>query len=225
MYLRLFRPFLSLALALLVPAQLPGQESATAMVYANGQTWVNGTEVPKSVAVFMGDTLQTRQDASASIGVNGSSVMVLSDSLIKYEGASVAVDRGTVRVSTANGFSAHVCEVKAWPAANVPTQYQFTHSDRNVIVTATKGDVIVDDHGDRKTVAEGQQITREDGCEAAAKKNPKRRPGASTAAAGGILSSPPLLYTGIGIVGGITTWVLLQGGDPISPKCPDNSCQ
>jgi hypothetical protein len=219
-----FRSVVSIVLTLLVPAQLLAQGLASGMVYANGPAWVNGTEIPKSVAVFSGDTLQTNQDSSANIGTNGSSVMVLSDSLVKYEGSSVGVDRGSVRVSTESGFSAHACDVKARPANNTPTQYQFTHNDKRVAINATKGDVVVEDHEGTKTVKEGQEVTRDDGCELAAKKNPKKRPGATTAAGGGILSSSPAIYTGIGIIGGITTWVLLQDDDPLSPACPDKTC-
>jgi hypothetical protein len=219
------RPFVSLLLTLLVPAQLLSQEPASGMVYASGTAWVNGTEVPKSVAVFPGDTLQTKQDASANIGSNGSSVMVLADSLLKYEGTAVAVDHGTVRVTTGTGFAAHACEVKARPADNVPTQYQFTHNDHRVEIVATKGDVIVEDHEGSKTLKEGNQTSREDGCEAAAKKNPRRVPGATPAASGGVLSSSIAVRTGIGIVTGITIWVLLQGDDPMSPACPDKTCK
>ncbi|MBI3475240.1 MAG: hypothetical protein HY010_05885 [Acidobacteria bacterium] len=221
---RVFLPVVSMALTLLVPVRLLGQESASGMVYVNGSATVNGTEIPKSVAVFPGDALETKQDASATINTNGSSVMVFSDSLVKYEGPSVGVDRGSVRVNTGSGFEAHACEVKARPVNNTPTQYQFTHTDGHVTVIATKGDVTVEDHQDSKTVKEGEQATRDDGCAVAAKKNPKRRPGATTAAGGGILSSPTAVYTGIAIVGGITTWVWLQGDDPISPACPTNDC-
>ena len=221
----LLRSVVSIVLTLLVPAQLLGQDSASGMVHVNGTAWVNGTEVPKSIAVSSGDMLQTKQDSSANIDTNGSSVMVLSDSLVKYEGSSVGVDRGSVRVSTQSGFAAHACEVKARPANIAPTQYQFTHNDRRVAVIAMKGDVIVEDHEGSKTVSEGQQTTRDDGCEVAAKKNPKKRPGATTAAGGGILSSPSALYTGIAIVGGITTWVLLQDDNPLSPACPTQNCQ
>lgn len=221
---RAFRPVVSIVLALLVPAQLLGQNPGGGMVYANGTAWVNGEEIPKSGAVFPGDTLQTKPDSSANIGTNGSSVMVLSDSLVKYEGTSVDVDRGSVRVTTGSGFAAHACAVKARPADNTQTQYQFVHNNRRVEVIATKGDVIVEDRDSSKRVAEGQQVSRDDGCEPVAKKSTKRRPGAATAAGGGILSSPIAVYTGIGIVGGITTWVLLQGDDPLSPACPDNTC-
>ena len=150
---------------------------------------------------------------------------MFSDSLLKYEGTSVAVDRGSVRVNTSTSFEAHACQVKATPVSNTATQYQFAHNDGHVTVVATKGDVTVEDHQGSKTVKEGEQATRDDGCEVAAKKNPKRRPGATTAAGGGLLSTPAALYTGIGVVTGITTWVLLQGDDPISPKCPTKDCK
>jgi hypothetical protein len=234
---RAFLPVVSMALTLLVPVQLLGQESASGMVYANGSASVNGTEIPKSVVVFPGDKLETKADASATIGTNGSSVMVFSDSLVKYEGTSVEVDRGSVRVNTSSGFEAYACQVKARPVDNSATQYQFTHNDGHVTVIATKGDVFVDDrHGSQtdqrsktdqesKRVKEGEQATRDDGCAVAARKSPKRRPGAATAAGSGILSSSTALYTGIGIVGGVTTWVLVQGDDPISPACPSKNCQ
>ncbi len=221
----MFRSVLSIMLTLLVPAQLLSQDAPSAIVHVNGPAWVNGTEIPKSIALSSGDMLQTKSDSSANISTNGSAVMVLPDSLVKYEGVSVGVDHGSVRVITESAFAAHACEVNARPANNASTQYQFTHNDGRVVVIATKGDVIVEDHNQSKTIQEGQETTRDDGCESAAKKNPKRPHGASPAASGGILSSPIALYTGIGIVGGVTTWVLLQGDDPLSPACPNNTCQ
>jgi hypothetical protein len=233
----------SVALTLMVSSPSRGQESASGMVYANGSASVNGTQVPKSVAVFPGDTVQTDSGASANIGSSGSSVMLLSDSKVKYEGTSVGVDHGSVRIDTASAFEAHACAVWARPVNQTATQYEFTHNDGHVLVLALKGDVIVegrrrtsDREGDQKRnrdrvnagqnlVKEGEQATRDDGCEVAEKKNPKRRPGASAAAGGGILSSSIALYTGIGIVGGVTIWVLLQGDDPLSPACPTKTCQ
>src|SRR5215813_2513873 len=118
-----FRSALSVLFALLLPIQLPAQDSASAMVYSNGTAWVNGAAVPKSVAVFNGDTLQTKEDSSANITVTGSNVMVLQGSVAKYEGTSVGIDHGSVRISTTNGFSAHVCEVKVRPVNLAATEY------------------------------------------------------------------------------------------------------
>jgi hypothetical protein len=230
---RAFLPAMSMALTLLVPMQLLGQESASGMVYANGSVTVNGTEIPKSVAVFPGDKLETKPDASATIGANGSSVMMFSDSLVRYEGTSVGVDRGSVRVNTSSGFEAYACEVKARPVDNTATQYQFTHNDGHVTVVAIKGDVFVEErHGpttgqesktdqESKRVKEGEQATRDDGCEVA--KTPRHAPSAPSS-----IGNPKILYPAIGITGGVITWILLRGGhdhQPISPECPDPGCQ
>jgi len=72
----------------------------------NGAAWLNGSEVPKSAAVFSGDMLQTRPDSTASIQSNGSSVMVLADSLVKFEGPAVELEHGAVRVTTSRGLAA-----------------------------------------------------------------------------------------------------------------------
>jgi hypothetical protein len=223
-----------MALTLLVPVQLLGQESASGMVYANGSASVNGTEIPKSVAVFPGDKLETNPDGSATIGTNGSSIMVFSDSLVKYEGSSVGVDRGSIRVNTASGFEAYACKVKARPVDNSATQYQFTHNDGHVTVIAMKGDVFVEDRQGAKTdqesqtgkesnrVKEGEQTTRDDGCEVAAK-SPRHAPSAPSS-----IGNPKILYPTIGITGGVITWILLRGGHdhaPISPACPTQGCQ
>ena len=182
------------------------------MVYANGPASVNGTEIPKSVAIFPGDMLETRQESSANLTTTGSSVMVLADSQVKYEGSSVEVDRGTVRVSTESGFAAHACEVKARPANPTPTQYQFTHNDSRVTVTATKGDVTVEDHEGTKTLQEGQQITRGDGCAPANERREPHRPLG--------FGSPTARYIEIAVVGGIITWILWPHDKPLSPASP-----
>ena len=234
MYRRAFLSVVSMALTVLVPLQTLGQESASGMVYANGSATVNGSEIPQSVAVFPGDQLETKPDSSATIGSNGSSVTVFSNSLVTYEGTSAGVDRGSVRITTASGFEAHACEVRARPASNIATQYQFAHTDGHVTVMAIKGDVIVEDHPGASTerskadqesktgrgstiVKEGEQTTRDDGCE----KAPKRRPSPAVG-----IGNPPVLYTGIGITGGILIWWLIHehGHKPVSPACPSNSC-
>src|SRR5258707_6124885 len=91
---------LSLVLAMLLPAQLLAADSASAMLYSNGTAWVNGSAVPKSAAVFDGDLVQTRPDSSANLNANGSSVMVLADSLVKFQGSAVEGADAAVRLST-----------------------------------------------------------------------------------------------------------------------------
>src|SRR5215471_277561 len=107
---------LACLLAFLLPMQLLAKDSTAAMVYASGAAWVNGTEVPKSAALFAGDMLQTRPEATANINASGSSIMVLSDSLVKYQGPSVEVEHGAVRIliSTGPGATAGGVRGKPW---------------------------------------------------------------------------------------------------------------
>lgn len=219
------RSAVSLMMALIVPAQLMAADAASGMLYTNGSTWVNGSAVPKSTAVFAGDLVQTQPDSSANISARGSSVMVLADSLVKFEGPAVELEHGAVRVTTAQGLAAHAGEVTVKPAGNSWTEFQVQDVDGTVHIAANKGDLLVQDQQGTTTVQEGQQTTRDDTSNPEQKKKRRKRGvGAATAASGGILSSPTAVYVGLGIVGGVTTWVLLQGDDPLSPTCPGHQC-
>jgi hypothetical protein len=220
------RSALSIMLAMLVPAQLLAADSASAMLYSNGTAWINGSTVPKSAAVFDGDLVQTRPDSTANLSASGSSVMVLADSLVKFQGAAVELEHGAVRVSTAHGLATQAGEVTVKPAGNSWTEFQVTDVDGQVQIVASKGDLTVQDQQGTTTVQQGQQTTRDDTSNPEKKKRKKRKgTGAATAAGGGILSSSAAVYTGIAVVGGITTWVLLQGEDPVSPACPTADCR
>ena len=221
----IWRSALCLLLATLVPAQLLAADAASAMLYANGSAWVNGSSVPKSAPVFAGDLVQTRPDSSVHISSTGSSVMVLADSLVKFEGPAVELQHGAVRVTTSKGLATHAGEVTVKPAGDGWTEFQVTDVDGTVQIAANKGDVTIQDQQGTTTLQQGQQTTRDDTSNPEQKKKRKRRgAGAATAAGGGILSTSTAVYIGIGIVGGITTWVLLQGDDPLSPACPTDPC-
>src|ERR1700690_941153 len=137
-----FRSAVCCLLSVLFPAQVMlAGETATAMLYTNGAAWLNGSEVPKSAAVFAGDMLQTRPDSTASIQANGSNVMVMADSLVKFEGPAVEIEHGGVRVTTSRGLAARAGDVTIKPAANTWTEFQVTDVDGRVQIAANKGDV------------------------------------------------------------------------------------
>ncbi len=78
----------------------------------------------KTVAMFSGDMLQTRPDSTASIQSNGSSVMVMADSLVKFEGPAVEIEHGGVRVTTSRGMAARAGDVTIKPAGASWTEFQ-----------------------------------------------------------------------------------------------------
>jgi hypothetical protein len=213
-------------LTILFPAQVMlAGETASAMLYTNGAAWLNGSEVPKSAAVFTGDMLQTRPDSTARIQANGSSVMVLADSLVKFEGPAVELEHGAVRVTTSRGLAARAGDVTVKPTSNSWTEFQVTDVDGRMQIAANKGDLTVQDDQGTTTVTQGQQTTRDDTSDTGKKKKKRRHgTGAAPAAGGGIMSSPYVVYGGLGVAGGVGLWVWLQSEPPVSPACPSNSC-
>jgi len=213
-------------LAILFPAQVMlAGETASAMLYTSGAAWLNGSVVPKSAALFAGDMLQTRSDSTASIQSNGSNVMVLADSLVRFEGPAVELEHGSVRVTTSRGLAARAGDVTVKPASNSWTEFQVTDVDGRVQIAANKGDVTVQDDKGTTTVTQGQQTTRDDTSDTEKKKRKKRAAGAAVGAGGGIMSSTAAIAGGLGVVGGVAVWVWLQSGAPVSPACPTNPCQ
>jgi hypothetical protein len=194
------------------------------MLYTAGSAWLNGSAVPKSAAVYTGDLLQTRADSTASIQANGSSVMVMADSLVKFEGPAVEVEHGGVRVTTSKALAAHAGDVIIKPAGNSWTEFQVVDVDGRVQIAANKGDVTVQDNQGTTTVTQGQQTTRDDTSDTDKKKKKKRK-GVAAAGTGGIMSSPWVVYGATGVVVGGVTWILLQHSPPASPSCPTNPCQ
>ncbi len=221
-----FRSAVCCLLAILFPAQMMlAGETASAMLYTNGAAWLNGSEVPKSAAVFAGDMLQTRPDSTARIQSNGSSVMVLADSLVKFDGPAVEIEHGAVRVTTSRGLAARAGDVTVKPATNSWTEFQVTDVDGRVQIAANKGDLTVQDDKGTTTVTQGQETTRDDTADTEKKKKKRRRGnGAAPAAGGGVMSSTPVIYGGLAAVGAVGVWVLLQNERPVSPACPANTC-
>ncbi|MGA7560229.1 MAG: hypothetical protein WCF61_01370 [Terriglobales bacterium] len=224
-----FRSVVCCLLAIVFPAQMMlAGETASAMLYTNGSAWVNGTEAPKSIAMFAGDLLQTRPDSTASIQANGSNVMVLADSLVKFEGPAVELEHGSVRVTTARGLAAVAGDVTIKPAGDAWTEFQVTDVNGQVQIAANKGDVTVQDDKGTTTVAQGQQTTRDDtNANDNEKKKKKRRKaaGAATAATGGIMSSSTAVYVGLAGLGGAAIWIWTREPSPVSPACPTNPCE
>lgn len=213
------RCVLSCVLAILFPMQLLAADSASAMLYTNGAAWLNGSAVPKSAAVFSGDLVQTQADSTANINAAGSSVMVGSDSLVKFEGPAVQIEHGSVRVATSRGLATTAGEVTVKPAGNGWTEFQVTDVDGQVQIAASKGDLSIQDQQGTTTLTQGQQTTRDDTSEKR-KKHRRRGTGAEPAAHGGIMSSTQAILTGSAIVSGVTAWVLLQSKQPLSPASP-----
>ena len=216
------RSMVSCVLLLIVPASLLAADSGAAMLYAEGAAWLNGAHVPNSTAIFAGDLVQTRSDSAANIHSPGSSITVLGDSLIEFEGGSLTVKRGGVSVSTSKGIATMAGDVRVSPLSNAWTEFNVTDTDGTVRIAARKGDLTVTDDKGTVTLAQGQETTRDEQSDQNEKhaKNKKRASGAVPAAGGATLNSPIAIGLGGGAIIGVTAWVLLKNDNPVSPATP-----
>jgi hypothetical protein len=220
-----FCKMVSCVLVVLVPGSMFAADTGAAMLYATGGTWLNGGHVPKSSAIFAGDMVQTRSDSAANIHAAGSSITVLGDSLVQFEGDSLKVEHGGVSVSTSKSVSTIAGDVKVTPASNTWTEFNVVDTDGTVRIAARKGDVTITDDNGTETLAQGQETTRDEQSDQNDKKRKKKRAagaGAAPAAGGGALNSPIAIGIGGAAVIGVTAWVLLKttNDDALSPTKP-----
>jgi hypothetical protein len=199
------------------PGALFAADQAGAMLYSHGSALLNGANIPRSSAIFPGDLVQTTKDSVANINATGSTVLVLNDSLVQYQGSTVTLEHGGVTVSTSRSMATRAEDVNISPASGVLTEFEVRDLDGTVQIVARKGDLTIrDDSGATTTLAQGQETTREES--ESQKKKKKRAGGAVPGAAGGALDSPVAIGIGTGIVVGVAAWVLIQSDNPASPS-------
>jgi hypothetical protein len=201
-------------MVVILPVSMFAADQASAMVYSHGPALLNGNSIPRMSALFSGDLVQTNKDSVANINATGSSVLVLNDSLVQYEGKSVSLEHGGVTVSTSKSLATQVGAVIISPAAGVLTEFEVRDVDGTVKIVARKGDLTIKDDAGTTTLAQGQETTRE---ESRRDKNSKKRGGGSVpGAAGGALNSPVAIGIGTGIIVGVAAWAVIQSDDPVS---------
>ena len=219
------RKMVSCVLIFLFPSSMFAADSNAAMLHTNGAAWVNGAHVPRpSSAVFPGDLLETRSGSVANINESGSSITVLSDSMVQFEGTSVDIQHGGVTVSTSTGVAATAGDVRVTPKSNAWTQFNVVDTDGTVKIHAEKGDLMIDNGTSVVTLAQGQDQTADennpDAKDTKGKKKKKQAAGAVAPGEGGLLNSPYAIGIGAGAIIGVTTWVLLKNDNPASPSKP-----
>ena len=223
------RGTVSCVLVVLFPLSLWAADTPSAMLYSHGTALLNGNTIAKSSAIFSGDLVQTSPDSVANINITGSSVLVLNESLVQYEGSTITLEHGGVAISTSKSLATRAGGGKVSPVASVVTEFEVRDVDGKVQIAARKGDLTISDNTGTTTLAQGQETTRDESQsqdDSQARKGRKKKKGAgpvaaaAPGAAGGILNSPVAVGIAGGIVVGGTAWVLSHGDDPVSPAKP-----
>ena len=194
-------------------------ENDVAVVQASRAAWLNGSVIPQLSAIFPGDIVQTKADL-ADIDAFGSKVRIWKDSLLTYRSNLIELERGGVSIITSKAMATNIGSITIRPASVAWTEFQVMDHGGAVRIVATKGDLLVADESGTSTLNSGQETTRD----ASAKRSKKRSGGAIPAAQGSVMDSKAAVILGGAAAAGVTTWVLCQSDDPISPDTPRGGC-
>lgn len=207
-----------LALVMLSPFAF-AQTTGVAVLSGTGNVYLNGGLLSNSNAVVAGDVIQTKDNGTAAINGPGGSVAVEPNSIVRFQGQSVALDRGQISIGTGQGLTVNARDFRITPVSNEWTQFYVTRTGGSINVIARKNDVTINcGSSGAERVQEGHQISRldADNCGLIANKGA----GAPTAARGPILTSGIAKWSALAVGGGLAAWSLSHSDDPVSPAAP-----
>jgi ribosomal 50S subunit-recycling heat shock protein len=148
-------------LVVAIPLSLLGQ-TPSAILHTQGGVWVNGYEARDSSAVFTGDLVETKPGFSASLSLEGSTVLIQPESVAKLQDNMLVLDHGGVSVTTSRSYKVRVNCLTVVPVSNDWTQYDVADVNATAQVAARKGDVYVERETDhRKPAPETAAPSRE----------------------------------------------------------------
>ena len=168
-----------------------------------------------------GEVIQTKDTGAANLNAAGSSVVIQSNTIVRFQSGGLALDRGSVTVATGRGLSVFARDFKITPASNNWTEFYISRASGVVQIIARKSGITVRCGANTSTIKEGQQLSREDAANCGLV---DKTGGASPAAKGPILDSTWARDAGIAAGGGLLLWVLTKCEDPVSPSSPTAHC-
>lgn len=206
----------------ILPTSLAAQDPTRGLLHSNGGTWLNEAPAPNIAAIFPDSLVQTQAGYAARIEVEGSSILVLPETMLQFQGLELALDHGTLQVDTARKMEVIVGCVRITPVNSDRTQFDVTDAGGRVTVSVSKNDVKIHSHAAELQKSKGipsdailhpgQHASRVDHCGPATR---TQAPGVP-----GVLDNPVAAA-----VGGVGAAVLIclgvcHGDDPISPAIP-----
>lgn len=207
----------ALVLAALLPASLLSAEVRGAMLYATNSVIVNGSEINRSSAIFVGDKLSVPNGSTATITLKGTSIMVPKLTSITFNGDSIALDPdAAVAVTTTSGMAAQVANIHIAPANGRATQYQVARFYGRIAVAVKTGSVSLTDATGTHFIAEGKAMEVAD----PEPQKPGSIPTATTGLGAGGLSTAMSIAVGLAAVLAASLAAELTTGTPTSPAKP-----
>lgn len=153
-----------LALTLFVTmVSLLAASDGAAVLNSSGAVVVNGSDAPKTTALFKGDTVRTPGGALVTISSPGSTVLLPQNSQVIFQGNALGLEEGTASVSTSTGMTIQASQYSIAPATGGTAKYEIRRSGNSVLVHASSGALTVHESGKTISVAQGATVTLSSG--------------------------------------------------------------
>src|SRR5260370_3727947 len=214
----MLRRLLSWLLVLLTPAALIAADADTAVLYGTGSVYLNGSLLSNSSAVTTGDVIQTKETGAANLNAAGSTVVIESNTIVRFQSSGLALDRGSVSVATGKGLSVFARDFKISPVSSAWTEFYTSRASGVIQIIARKNSITVSCGPTTATIKAGQQVSRDDAADCGVAE--KRGGGAAPAAQAPILTSSSAERAVVGAGGALLLWVLIHDDYPLSPPLP-----
>jgi hypothetical protein len=150
--MRRTRTFVSWVMIVLWPLSSLAADTKAAVLHTRGGVFVNGEEAVDSSPVFPGDRVEARPGFVADLDMEGSSVLVQPESILKFQGTYIELEHGSISVGTSAAMGVHVSCLQVEPVSSERTEYEVTDRTGAVEVKAVKNDLKFTESGPlRKT--------------------------------------------------------------------------
>ena len=113
------------------------------ILHSSPGTTVDGVTARDGMHVFGGQLLRTPHGQFSDLLTRGTSVRLLSDTKLQFEGDSAELVEGGVALNTSTRFAVHTGCAEITPLAPIPSRYTVQRQQKTVYVTANESDVTV----------------------------------------------------------------------------------
>jgi len=143
----------------LVPMALLAADTNAALLSGKGSVKVNGRTVPQSSVAYVGDKIETANDATVTLTTASSVTTLAADSSIFYRGTTLQMVFGHVQVKADKSVQAYLGNLRIMPA-DKEARFQMRQDGETLILAALHGPLAVTDGVHAMVLAEGEMMTR-----------------------------------------------------------------
>jgi len=146
-------------MAFLVPMALLAADTNAALLSGKGVVKVNGRAVPQSSVAYVGDKIETANDATVTLTTASSVTTMAANSSVLYRGTAIQMVAGHVQVKADSSVRAYLANLKITPAEK-EARFQMRVEGQTLILAALRGPLTVTDGKHTMVLAEGEMMTR-----------------------------------------------------------------